>query len=633
MLKYIKSFLLFFLIISAANAFAQQVCTGALGDPVINITFGSGNNFGPVVPSSGYTYVAGTPNDGQYTVANTTRGLNGGWFAIDDHTPGDVNGYMMVINADNRLGVFYQTTITNLCPGTTYEFAAWIVNILNYTSTQTKPNVTFTIENRAGDILKSYNTGDIPETGAPEWKQYATLFRTQNETEVILKITNNGNRGAGNDIALDDITFRACGPTLTPSINNASANISVCEGSSGSYVLSAGISAGYLDPAFQWQKFDGTNWIDISGENTQQTNVNLTNAPSGIFRYRLTAAERQNIGSLNCRVASEPLVITINPKLNTVASNNGPTCIGSTIQLSATDGTTFSWTGPNGYTSTDKNPVLTNVQLAASGIYTVTATSNGCSSVSTTEVNVIEPIEVSTNFNSVITCENKPVQLVASGGLTYKWFPVEGLSNANIANPIATPKESTIYTVTVSNGNCSATATLTVNIIKNAVADAGNDMKTLEGKSVVLNGNVTGDNVRYFWTPSDYLDDPTKLNPIATPPVDITYTLHAESNSGCLSSSDDVFVKVYPKIIIANSFTPNGDGINDTWTIPAIDAFPDAKIKVTNRYGKLVYENNGIYSPWNGKTQGKDLPSATYYYTIYLNQDFSIFSGWVFIVR
>lgn len=633
MLKYIKSLLLFILIFSSATAFTQQVCSGSLGDPVINITFGSGNNFGPIVPSSGYKYVAGAPEDGQYTVANTTRGFKDGWFAIEDHTQGDVNGYMMVINADNNLGVFYETTITNLCPETTYEFAAWIVNILNYTSTQTKPNVTFTIENRAGAILQSYNTNDIPETRTPEWIQYATLFRTQTETEIILKITNNGNRGTGNDIALDDITFRACGPTLTPSINNAAANLSVCEGSSGNYILSAGISAGYSDPAFQWQKYDGTNWSDMVGENAIQANVNLTNSPSGIYRYRLTVAERQNIGSLNCRVASEPLVITINPTVNTLASNNGPACIGSSVQLSATDGTTFSWTGPNGYTSTDKNPVLTNLQLSFSGIYTVSATSNGCTSVSSTEVKVIEPLEISTNFISVYICEGESLQLEAYGGVDYKWSPAVGLSNANSANPIATPKESTIYTVTGSNGGCSATTTLTVNLIKNAVANAGNDLKTLSGKSVVLNGKVSGDNVRYFWTPTDYLDNATKLNPVATPPTDITYTLHAESENGCLSSSDDVFVKVYPKIIIANSFTPNGDGINDTWIIPAIDAFPNAKVKVTNRYGKLVYESNGIYTPWNGKTQGKDLPSASYYYTIYLNEDFPIFSGWVFIVR
>ncbi|RZL41598.1 MAG: T9SS type B sorting domain-containing protein, partial [Pedobacter sp.] len=256
-----------------------------------------------------------------------------------------------------------------------------------------------------------------------------------------------------------------------------------------------------------------------------------------------------------------------------------------------------------------------------------------CTSVSSTEVKVVEPVEATTSFNSVNVCEDEPVELLAMGGLTYKWFPTEGLSNPNIANPIATPKENTTYTVTVSNGNCSETASSTVNIIKKAVADAGNDLKTIDGKGIRLNGKVTGDNVTYYWTPSDYLDDPTKLNPIATPPSDITYTLHAQSNSGCLSSFDEVNIKVYPKIIIPNTFSPNGDGINDFWTIPALDAFTDAHIKVINRYGKMVYESNGTYTAWNGRFQGKDLPSASYYYTIYLNEDFPIFSGWVFIVR
>lgn len=636
MLKYIKSFV-FFLIVSSTATFAQQVCTGTLGDPVININFGSGSNefAGPLgVANTNYNYITGTPNDGQYTIAKSTNGMHNGargWHQISNHTPNDPNGYMMVVNASNNPGIFYQTSIPNLCPGTKYEFAAWIINLLNYSGI--KPNITFIIENNSGQIVHRENTGDILDGPTPKWIQYATTFTTTTETDLVLKIINNGPGGGGNDIALDDITFRACGPTIKPTINDAPTNVTVCEGSSGIYKLDAEVSSGYTAPVFQWQKYDGTMWTDIPGENSLQTSVNLINATSGIYRYRLLAAERQNINALNCRIASEPLVITINPKLNTIATSSGQNCVGSTIQLSASEGTTFSWVGPNDYTSTDKNPVLTNVQLSTSGTYTVTATSNGCTSISSTEVKVVQPIEISTTFTPVDICESQPLQLEASGGVTYKWFPDVGLSNANISNPILTPKESTVYTVTVSNGSCSATATVTVNVIKNAVANAGNDIKTLEGKSVVLNGKVSGDNVSYFWTPGDYLDDATKLNPVSTPPTDITYTLHAVSNNGCLSSTDDVFIKVYPKVIIPNSFTPNGDGINDNWTIPAIDAFPNARIKVTNRYGNLVYESNGIYSPWDGKTQGKDLPSATYYYTIYLNEDFPVFSGWVFIVR
>ena len=170
-------------------------------------------------------------------------------------------------------------------------------------------------------------------------------------------------------------------------------------------------------------------------------------------------------------------------------------------------------------------------------------------------------------------------------------------------------------------------------VIKNAVANAGLDRKVLAGQSLTLDGKVEGTNVKYYWTPSDYLDDATKLNPIATPPIDITYTLQAESTSGCTNSTDEVFIKVYPKISISNTFTPNGDGVNDTWEIPAADAFSTTRVKVVNRDGNLIYQSYGKYKPWDGKFNGKDLPIGTYYYTIYFNDDFKVFSGWVFITR
>ena len=632
----IRFSLFLLLIFTFKNLSAQQACAGALGDPVINIDFGSGtSNFSSPLSSinTNYRFLAGTPNDGEYTIAKSTNGMHSGvgWHQIPNHTPGDSNGYMMVVNASNNPGIFYQAAIPNLCPGTTYEFAAWIINLLNYSGI--KPNITFSIETTAGVVLQSYNTGDIADGPSPNWVQYATTFKTTAQTDLILKITNNGPGGNGNDIALDDITFRACGPTITPSINSGSANISVCEGVTDSYNLNAEVSAGYAEPVFQWQVNSGTTWTDLPGETSKQTTVNLVNASKGIYQYRLVAAERQNIASVNCRVASAPLVINVNAKPNTIASTNGPVCIGANIQLSATDGATFNWSGPNNFTSTDKSPLINNAQLNMAGVYTVTATINGCTSTSTTTLQVFEPIDAAASFNSAFTCQNSPIQLMASGGTTYRWLPVDGLSDPNIANPIASPKETTIYTVTVSNGGCSATATVEVNIIKNAVADAGADLKILTGQPVTLGGKVSGDNVKYFWTPADYLDDPTKLNPVATPPFDITYTLHAESNSGCLSTSDDVFVKVYPKIVIPNSFTPNGDGINDTWTIPAAEAFPNAKVRIVNRTGSLLYQSNGVYKPWDGKFEGKDLPVGTYYYTIYFNEDFDMFSGWIFLTR
>ncbi|RZL61861.1 MAG: gliding motility-associated C-terminal domain-containing protein, partial [Pedobacter sp.] len=182
----------------------------------------------------------------------------------------------------------------------------------------------------------------------------------------------------------------------------------------------------------------------------------------------------------------------------------------------------------------------------------------------------------------------------------------------------------------VSNGACSQTQEVTITVLKNANASAGDDKKLLVGQSVVLNGAAIGDDITYSWLPTDYLDDPTKVNPVATPPTDITYTLTVISD--CNTSTDDVFVKVYPKIEIPNTFTPNGDGINDTWNIPSISAFEKPKLQVINRNGQLVYETRNA-EPWDGKSDGKNLPVGVYYYNLYLNEDFKLYSGWVMLTR
>lgn len=626
-----------FLIFSTAQLFAQ-VCKGTLGEPIVS----AGTNFGQGTTTFGaalntnttYTYISGTPNDGQYTVAKTTTGLNPGWVQnITNHTPNDPNGYMMIVNADINKGVFYQATVGDLCANTTYQFSAFIINILNHSGI--KPKVSFSVFDAQGNLLSPpYDTGDIPEGSSSNWVEYGTSFTTPATAgPVTIKMTNENPGGNGNDLALDDITFRACGPTISPSLNGSNAEINICEGTSGSYSLNAVVSDGYTKPSFQWQINTGNGWSDLAGEKTTNLSAIFNNATTGIYQYRLVAAEGDNINSVNCRVVSAPLIINVNAYPVATAENTGPFCIGTTIQLNASGGITYSWTGPNGFNSNLKNPAILNATQAMAGNYMVSVTTNGCSATASTNVGISDPIIATTNITTGTICEGSSLSLSASGGKIYSWFPATGLSDPNISNPIASPKETTTYSVTVTDGGCSSVANILLIVNKNAAVDAGTDQKILTGQSIQLNGKVTGTDVSYFWTPTDYLDDPTKLNPISTPITDITYTLHAQSSLGCLNASDDIFIKVYPKVIIPNSFSPNGDSINDTWNIPAATTFPNPIVKITNRYGQLVYQSTGTFIPWDGKFKGKDLPSAVYYYSVYLNEDFKTYTGWIMLVR
>lgn len=87
-------------------------------------------------------------------------------------------------------------------------------------------------------------------------------------------------------------------------------------------------------------------------------------------------------------------------------------------------------------------------------------------------------------------------------------------------------------------------------------------------------------------------------------------------------------------INVPNTITPNGDNYNDTWIIDDIDLYPNASIKIFNKWGNLVYESNGEYIPWDGTFKGKPLPSEVYYYIIDLGtDDGESYAGTITIIR
>jgi hypothetical protein len=104
-----------------------QLCNGSLGDPIVNITFGSGANPGNplAAATTTYQYVGNAcPNDGFYTVTNSTANcFNNNWHSIlTDHT-GNANGYFMLVNATVQPGAFYLETVRGHCSNNTFEFA------------------------------------------------------------------------------------------------------------------------------------------------------------------------------------------------------------------------------------------------------------------------------------------------------------------------------------------------------------------------------------------------------------------------------------------------------------------------------------------------------------------------------
>lgn len=321
-MKFIGSIILTLFLTGIAQA---QTCTGNFGDAVVNLDFGSGSNPGPT-SSTNYTYTTNNcPNDGSYTITNSTQGCFGNnWHNVpQDHTTDDSNGFMMLVNASNSPGEFFKQPINDLCPGTTYEFAAYVLNVLRPSAAGIKPNLTFIIESADGTSLGKYSTGDIIESAAPEWKKHALIFTTPpGISQIILKIINNAPGGNGNDLALDDITFRACGPTIQPTVNGIQGSFSVCEGQTTTISLEANVSSGFNNPAYQWQvNQNNSGWKDIPGANSKTSAVLLTLVTGAVYQYRLAAAESLNINSIKCRILSEPVSVK---SITAPAADAGP---------------------------------------------------------------------------------------------------------------------------------------------------------------------------------------------------------------------------------------------------------------------------------------------------------------------
>lgn len=622
-----------------------QLCTGSLGDPSVHVTFGAGSNPGSALAGSAtnYSYVTkACPENGEYTLVNNSFDCSLAWHVIpSDHTPNESRGYFMLVNASSSPGEFYVNTVSGLCANTVYEFAVWVMNVLKPTSCDGSgidPNLTFRIETTSGVLLATYDANDIARTQTPGWRQLGLSFTTPpGTTSVVCRIRNNNAGGCGNALALDDITLSPCGPKVISKVNkNNSDYIDACIDGNTSFLLSSSVSSGYMSPAVQWQTSNdnGISWADIPGAN----NVSYTTPPSttpGAVKYRMSIGEASSFSLPTCRIAANIVTVNLTALPFVQATNYVFGCFGSDVVLFASGGSIFQWSGPNGFTSNKQHHVLPKVKYTDAGLYkVVVSTTGGCANTDSTHLDIY-PAAHATISNNVTICEGKSTALNASGGIRYRWHPKEGLSNDTISNPIASPVNDTRYTVTVfSEYGCSDTASIRITVIKKPVANAGPDKKTRPGRPILLNGSVKGNDVSYTWAPLENILNTQSLQPSVNPFADTKYTLQVTSNVGCGSSSDDVFVRVYDKVLIPNAFSPNGDGINDNWVIEPLELFDESVTHVYNRYGQIIYKSNGYSKPWNGTHNGKPVPAGNYYYVIDLKvRNEPNMTGWVFVVR
>ncbi|HVZ98635.1 MAG TPA: gliding motility-associated C-terminal domain-containing protein, partial [Chitinophagaceae bacterium] len=292
-------------------------------------------------------------------------------------------------------------------------------------------------------------------------------------------------------------------------------------------------------------------------------------------------------------------------------------------------------TGPSGFTSNEQYPFIAPASVANIGKYYVNVTSDkGCTSIdSATAALYIKPI-IDAGSDATI-CEGQSVQLNSTGSnniTSYSWVPASSLSNASVADPVASPTTTTEYILTAANNDCKTSDSVWVTVNQNPTADAGPDKIIIKGQSTVLNGRAGGTNVSYEWKPDSYINAASVLTPIVAPVASQIYTLNVISNVGCGIATDSVLVKVYQQLYIPNAFTPNGDGVNDTWYIETLLAYPGAEVKVYNRAGQVVFDNHGKAVWWDGTYKGLQQTSGAYVYVIDLKNNMPLIKGVVYII-
>lgn len=324
-LPFLNLILIFSTFLSPKIANAQLgFCSGNSGAPIFTENFGTGigSSTLPGAGTTGYTYANGFPGDGFYTVRNGSFGNGFDWHQTEDHTVGDTEGKFLIVNASFSSDEFYRTTVSGLCETTTYEFSAWLLNLVianSFCSTTpggTIPiNVSFEIwDTTDTNLLAIGNTGNITEWITPIWQQFGLIFQTQpGQTSVILKMINNGVGGCGNDLAIDDIDFKTCGDFIFISDTANVDTLSLCS-SQTPYATTLTVTPDgsvFNTYFYQWETSpDGITWTDIAGETTP--NITLANITSSGF-YRAKVAESAvNLGNTSCNVASEIYEVIVN---------------------------------------------------------------------------------------------------------------------------------------------------------------------------------------------------------------------------------------------------------------------------------------------------------------------------------
>jgi gliding motility-associated-like protein len=158
------------------------------------------------------------------------------------------------------------------------------------------------------------------------------------------------------------------------------------------------------------------------------------------------------------------------------------------------------------------------------------------------------------------------------------------------------------------------------------------------GTSAILNPTIQSATpiVQYNWLPADRLNNPSNINPVASPLVTTRYRLTVTDQNDC-SNVAEYEVKVTGTLQMPTAFSPNGDGMNDRFIIPPGLFIDLQNFAVYNRWGQVVFSTNRVEQGWDGFFKGTASPAGVYAWTVQyrdaITSELQLLKGTVVLIR
>ncbi len=506
-------------------------CVGPVEDVLYNSTFGV---------TTGQTYVL--------TVSNFSSSQNGYTINFGASTASIVDNSAPVMT-----NLVYQPYCGSSSLTVQFSESVWCSSVQPADFVLTGPDGTYSVIDTYSIVCMSASSNTYAGTWYDDvWtltlgdllSQSGDYVLTLNAGSVADKCTNVN--------AQNQIFFTVVGITADVNITSLAGCGGQCNGA-----ISATNITGGTAPYF-------INWSGPSGYTS--TSASITNLCQG--QYTVTITDSEGI----CEFV-EVVNLTGAPPINPTASNNGPVCQGSSLNLSSTSddpASTFSWSGPVAYSSSTQNPSLANSNVGMSGSYTVTVTdSYGCTETASTSATVVVVTPVSITSGTPY-CEGENIQLNATTviGATYAWTGPGTFSSAvedpSIPNCVVT--NGGAYSVIVTDVN-SCTATANTNIVVspgitvNVIAVNPQCYQQPTGQITV---NVTNGTPTYSYTWSNG----STLNPLTGCVGGTQYCVTIQDGAGC-------------SLQVCNTLTDPSELVASAITVPTQCGFLDGEIILT----------------------------------------------------